>query len=99
MLLKNAITQTAGTILKRIERVTYKDWFDTECEQATISKNKAYKRMQQRNHTRKSAEEYRTAIKEEKKYINKRRRYLLNVDLKNWNDSEATTKANPSIEN
>jgi len=32
MLLKNAITQTAGTILNRIERVTYKDWFDAECE-------------------------------------------------------------------
>ena len=44
--LKNAITQTAGTILERIERVTYKEWFDAECEQATISKNNAYKRMQ-----------------------------------------------------
>ena len=57
MLLKNAITQTDGTILNRIERVTYKDWFDTECEQATISKNEGYKRMQQRNHTRKAVEE------------------------------------------
>jgi len=47
MLLKSAITQTAATILNRTERVTYKDWFDTEFEQATISKNKAYKRMQQ----------------------------------------------------
>ena len=45
ILLKNAITQTAGTILNKIERITYKDWFDAECEQATISKNKAYKRM------------------------------------------------------
>ena len=43
MLLKNAITQTTGTVLNRIERVTYKDWFDAECEQATISKKKAYK--------------------------------------------------------
>jgi hypothetical protein len=66
MLLKNAITQTAGTILNRIERVTYKDWFDAECEQATISKNKAYNRMQHRNHTRKAVEEYRTARREEK---------------------------------
>jgi hypothetical protein len=32
-----------------------------------------------------------------KEYINKRRRYLLNVDLRNWNVSEATVKANPSI--
>jgi hypothetical protein len=39
MLLTDAIMQTAGTILDRIERVTYKDWFDAECEQATISKS------------------------------------------------------------
>ena len=45
ILFKNTITQTAGTILNKIERITYKDWFDAECEQATISKNKAYKRM------------------------------------------------------
>ena len=43
MFLKNAVTQTAGTVLNRIERVTYRDWFDAEYEQATISKNKAYK--------------------------------------------------------
>ena len=66
MLLKNAITQTDDTVLNRMDRVTYKDWLDAECEQATISKNKAYKRMQQRNHTRKAVEEYRTARKEEK---------------------------------
>jgi hypothetical protein len=40
-LLKNAIMQTADTILNITERVTHKDWFDAECEQATISKNKA----------------------------------------------------------
>jgi hypothetical protein len=45
-LLKNTITQTAGAILNRTERVTHTDWFDTECEQAKINKNKAYKRMQ-----------------------------------------------------
>jgi hypothetical protein len=52
--------------LYRIERVTYKDWFDTECEQATISKNKACKRMQQINYIWKALEEYRTARIEEK---------------------------------
>jgi hypothetical protein len=55
---KNAITQTADTILNKMERVTYKNWFDAECEQARISKNKAYKRMQRRNRTRKAVEEY-----------------------------------------
>jgi hypothetical protein len=69
MLLKNAITQTAGTVLNRIERVTYKDWFDPECEQATISKNKAYKSTQKRNHTRKAVEEYRTATREKKRVL------------------------------
>ena len=29
-----------------------------------------------------------------KEYTNKRRRYLLNVDLRNWNVSEVTVKAN-----
>jgi len=56
MVLKNAITQTASTILDRIDRVAHKDWFDAECEQATVSKNNAYKRMQQRN-TWKAVEE------------------------------------------
>jgi hypothetical protein len=67
MLLTNAVTQTADIILNRMERVTYKDWFYAECEQATISKNKVYKSMQQRNHTRKAVDEYRTARKEEKR--------------------------------
>ena len=31
-LLKNAIMQTADTVLNRMGRVTYKDWFDAECE-------------------------------------------------------------------
>jgi hypothetical protein len=31
MLLKNAIKQTADTVLDRMDRVTYKDWFDAEC--------------------------------------------------------------------
>jgi hypothetical protein len=63
MLLTNAIMQRADIILNRMERVTYKDSFDVECEQVTIHKNKAYKRMQQRKHTRKAVEEYRTARK------------------------------------
>jgi len=52
--LKNAITQTFGTILGRIERVTYKDWFDAEREHSTINKNNAYNRLKQRNHSESS---------------------------------------------
>jgi len=99
MPLKNAITQTADTMLKRMERVTYKDWFDAECEQATISKNKAYKRMQQRNYTWKAVKEYRMPAKKKKECAYRRRRYLLNMNLRNWNVSEVTMKAYPSIEN
>jgi hypothetical protein len=63
--------------LNRIERVTYKDWFDTECEQATIIKNKAYKRMQQRNHTQKAVEEYKTARKEEKRVHKQKKKIFI----------------------
>jgi len=79
--LKNAITQTAGTILDRIERVTYKDRFDAECEQATISKNNAYKRMQQRNHTWKAVEEYRTARSEEKRVHKQKKNIIIERGL------------------
>jgi len=37
-LLKNALTQTAGTVLDSIERVTHKDWVDAECEQQQLAK-------------------------------------------------------------
>jgi len=79
--LKNAIRQTAGTILDRIGRVTYKDWFDAECEQATISKNNAYERMQQRNHTRKVVEEYRTARSEEKRVRKQKKKTFIERGL------------------
>jgi hypothetical protein len=81
MLLKNAIMQTAGTILNRIERVTYKDWFDAECEQATISKNKAYKRMQQRNNTQKAVEEYTNARREEKRVHKQKKKIFIECGL------------------
>ena len=73
--LKNAITQTGGTILNRFETETYRDWFDAECKRATISKNNAYKRMQQRNHTQKAVEEYRTARSEEER-VNKQKKKI-----------------------
>jgi hypothetical protein len=41
MLLKNTVMQTDYTVLDRMERVTYTDWFDAECEQATTRKNLA----------------------------------------------------------
>jgi hypothetical protein len=76
MLIKNAIMQTVDTVLDRMEIVTYKDWFDAECEQATISKNEAFKRMQQRNHNQKAVEESRTASKEEKRVHKQKKRKI-----------------------
>ena len=64
-----------------MERVTYKDWFDAECEQATISKNIAYKRMQQGNHTRKAVEEQRTARKEENRVHNQKEKIFTEHEL------------------
>jgi len=60
--------------LDRIERVTYRDWFDAECEKATIRKNNAYKRMQQRKDTWKAVEEYRTARSEKKRVHNQKKK-------------------------
>jgi hypothetical protein len=65
MVLKNAITQTAESVLDRMDKAIERDWFDGECERARVRKNLAYKRMQPRNHTRRAVEEYRTVIKEE----------------------------------
>jgi len=81
MLLKNAIMQTADTILNRIERVTYRNWCDAECEQATISKNKAYKRVQQKNHTWKAVEEYRTARSKEKRVHKQKKKIFIEHGL------------------
>ena len=95
MLLKNIITQTADTVLDRTERVTYMDWFDTECEQVTNKKNLSYKRMQQRNHTRNAVEEYRTARKEEKRIHKQKKKIFIEHELKelehlrNNNESKA----------
>ena len=80
-LLKNAITQTASIILDRVQRVKHKDWFDAGCEQATISKNNAYKRMQQRNHTQKAVEEYRTVRSEEKRIHKQKKKIFIERGL------------------
>ena len=67
--------------MNRTERVTHTDWFDTECEQATNNKNKAYKRMQQRNHTRKAVEEYRIARSEEKRTHKQKKKIFTEHEL------------------
>jgi hypothetical protein len=50
--LRDAIVNAADAILRRMEKVKHKNWFDEECEQVTNLKTRAYKRMQQKNHTR-----------------------------------------------
>jgi len=51
-------------------RVTHTDWCDAECEQATTRKNLAYKRMQQRNHTRRQWRNTEHPEKKKREYIN-----------------------------
>ncbi|PNF36727.1 hypothetical protein B7P43_G12357 [Cryptotermes secundus] len=55
-----------------MESIKYKNWFDGECEQVT--KKQAYKRMQQRNHTRGAVEKYREARRKEKRLHKKKKR-------------------------
>jgi len=97
-LFKIAITQTASTILDRIDRVTHKDWFDAECEQATISKNKTYKRMQQRN-TQKALEEYRTARSEEKRVHKQKKKIFIERGLEELECLRGNSESKYSIKN
>jgi hypothetical protein len=64
-----------------MERVTYTDWFDAECGQATTRKNMPYKRVQQRNHIRMAVEEYRTTTKDEKR-VHKRKKIFIEQEFK-----------------
>ena len=97
-LLKNAIMQSTSTIFDRIERVTHKDWFDAECEQATISKNKTYKRMQQRN-TQKALEEYRTARSEEKRVHKQKKKIFIERGLEELERLRGNSESKYSIKN
>jgi hypothetical protein len=55
--LKDPITLTADVVLGNVHRAEYKHWFHAECECVTAVKNYAYRKMQQRNNTRKAVEE------------------------------------------
>jgi hypothetical protein len=50
--LRNVIVNAADAVLGRMEKVKHKNWFDEECKQVRNLKTRAYKRMQQKNHTR-----------------------------------------------
>jgi hypothetical protein len=58
-----------------MEGVQYKNWFDEECEQVTNQKIQAYKRMQQKNHTRGAVEEY-CEVRREEKRVHKKKKGL-----------------------
>jgi hypothetical protein len=59
--LKEIITMSGDITLGKIGRVVHNYWFDAECKHVTIIKIEVYRRMQQRNHTRKAVEEYHVA--------------------------------------
>jgi hypothetical protein len=71
--LRDLIVNAADAVLGRIERIKRNNWFDEEREQVTNLKNRAYKRMQQKNYTRGVVEEYHEARRDEKRVHKKKR--------------------------
>jgi hypothetical protein len=63
--LRDIITTTADAVLGKAGKMEQNNWFDTECEQMITIKNEAYRKMQQKNHTRMAVEEYCMARREE----------------------------------
>jgi hypothetical protein len=37
---------TADSVLGKVDKMKYEDWFDAECKHVTTLKNTAYERMQ-----------------------------------------------------
>jgi hypothetical protein len=89
------ITTTADAVLGKAEKMKQNNWFDTECEQVTTTKNEAYRKMQQKNHTRRAVKEYRMARREEKRVHKKKKKDYYESELgelehlTNMNDSKA----------
>ncbi|KAJ4442747.1 hypothetical protein ANN_04338 [Periplaneta americana] len=79
--LKEVVTNAADEALGRVGSPEYNNWFDEECELMTMEKNKAYKKMLQKNHTRRAVEEYREARREEKKVHKKKKREFAQARL------------------
>jgi hypothetical protein len=76
--------KTAKDVFGETSRKQLNDWFDTECQEATKAKNKAYVNMQQRNHTRASTDKYREVQWKENNYIRRRRNSIKISRSKNW---------------
>jgi hypothetical protein len=70
---------TADSVLGKVDKMKYEDWFDAECEHVTTLKIRAYERMQQNNHTRNAVEKYHVARREEKR-IHKKKKWKYNED-------------------
>jgi hypothetical protein len=61
------MSNAAEEVIKEEVRRKRSEWFDKECEEATLKKNPAYKEMTQRHYTRKDVENYKQLRREEKK--------------------------------
>jgi len=80
--LTSAIHKTAEEVFGKTSRKQLKDWYDTECQEATKAKNEAYVYIQQRNHTRASTDKYREARRKEKQLHKKKRQYECQMIIK-----------------
>jgi hypothetical protein len=75
-LCKQIISNAAEEVIKEEGRRKRSEWFDKECEEATLKKNLAYKEMIQRHYTRKAVENYKQIRREEEKYMRRIRGYF-----------------------
>jgi U3 small nucleolar RNA-associated protein 14 len=86
---------SADITVGQIGTVEHNYWFDKECEPVTMIKNEAYRRMQQKDHTRKAVEKHHVARREEKRVHKKRKKEYNKYELKelehlmNINESRA----------
>jgi hypothetical protein len=64
---KQVISNAAEEVIKEEGRRKRNEWFDKECEEATLKKNLSYKEMIQTHYTKKAVEKYKQLRREEKK--------------------------------
>jgi hypothetical protein len=81
-LCKQIISNAAEEVIKEEGRRKRSEWFDKECEEATLKKNLAYKEMIQRHYTRKAVENYKQIRREEEKIHKKNKRIFQEEILK-----------------
>ena len=71
------------------QKVKRNHWFDEECEEVTVKKNKAYKEKLQRKSTRAAREKYQQARRNEKRIHRKKKRKYMGEQIKMIEDYQS----------